>query len=254
MKQWVRCLWPVGLMLAAATAGCSGSDQSRDVSSPNPSAASVDAATAGNLSGRVVFDGPPPASPPISMASDPNCRPATPLTGDTVVVGTGGGLENVFVYIKTGLEGRSFPVPTAPAVLDQSGCRYTPRVIGVQVGQRLDVLNSDPTFHNVHATGAVNREINLAQPTRGMRMTHTFTAAEVMVPFRCDVHPWMHAWVGVVEHPYFAVTGTDGSFELKDLPAGTYTVEAWHEQLGTQTQTITVGARATATTSFTFKS
>ena len=123
----------------------------------------------------------------------------------------------------------------------------------MRVGQPLEIVNSDPTLHNIHAMPKANPEFNNGQPIQGMKMTHTFTAKEVMVPFKCDVHGWMNAYVGVLDHPYFAVTDTDGKFELKGLPPGTYTIEAWHEKLGTQTQSVTIGAKETKDVTFTFK-
>jgi hypothetical protein len=132
-------------------------------------------------------------------------------------------------------------------------CRYTPHVFGVRVGQPLDITNSDPTLHNIHATPKNNAEFNQGQPIQGMKTTKTFTTPEVMVPFKCDVHGWMNAYVGVLDHPYFATTGTDGKFSLKSLPPGTYTIEAWHERLGAQTQSVTIGAKETKEVNFTFK-
>jgi hypothetical protein len=126
-------------------------------------------------------------------------------------------------------------------------------VFGVRVGQPLEIVNSDPTLHNIHAIPTGNQEFNTGQPIQGMKFTHTFTSPEVMVPFKCDVHGWMNAYAGVVAHPYFAVTGADGTFSLNKLPAGTYTVEAWHEKLGTQTQSITLGEKQTSDIAFTFK-
>jgi hypothetical protein len=139
-------------------------------------------------------------------------------------------------------------------VLDQKGCRYTPHVLGVQVGQPLEVLNSDPTLHNVHALPTANREFNTGQPLAGMKHTHRFSTREVMVPFKCDVHPWMRAFIGVLDHPYFGVTTADGTFRLEGLPPGTYTVEAWHETLGMQTQSVTIGAKESRDVAFSFKS
>ena len=170
-----------------------------------------------------------------------------------VVVGEGGGIQNVFVYVKDGLGNLRFPVPSAPVVLDQKGCRYAPHVGGAQVGQQVDVVNNDPTLHNVHALPAANREFNFGQPLPGMKQSHRFSTREVMVPFKCDVHPWMRAYVGVLDHPYFGVTGADGTFSLNGLPPGTYTVEAWHETLGTQTQTVTIGAKESREVAFSFK-
>jgi plastocyanin len=168
------------------------------------------------------------------------------------VVGSGGTFGNVFVYVKDGLGDRVFPVPPTPVTLSQKGCMYLPRVFGVQVGQTIDLVNDDATLHNIHAVPAANQEFNMAQSIQGMRHQHVFSAREVMVPFKCDVHRWMNAFAGVVDHPFHAVTGDDGSFSLKGLPAGTYTIEAVHEKLGTQTQTVTVGAQETKDLAFTF--
>ena len=137
-------------------------------------------------------------------------------------------------------------------MIDQVGCRYTPHVFGMRVGQTLKIRNSDATLHNIHATPAANPEFNMGQPIQGMEFDRTFDAAEVMVPFKCDVHGWMNAYVGVLDHPYFAVTGDDGNFDISELPPGDYVVEAWHEELGTQTQNVTVGEGGTAEVSFTF--
>jgi plastocyanin len=171
----------------------------------------------------------------------------------TVVLGPDATLGNVFVYVKDGLGTLVFPVPQAPVVLDQRHCMYAPRVFGIQAGQSLEIRNSDSTLHNIHARPEVNREFNRGQGSAGMTHTHVFTAPEVMVPFKCDVHKWMNAWVGVLNHPFHAVTGTDGTFSLIGLPPGTYTIEVWHETLGTQTQIVTVGPKATARIAFSFQ-
>jgi hypothetical protein len=138
-------------------------------------------------------------------------------------------------------------------VLDQKECRYVPHVMGIQVGQNLDIASSDNTLHNVHAIPEQNREFNKAHQMAGIRHTHVFSTREVMVPFKCDVHRWMNAYVGVLDHPFFAVSGADGAFALEGLPPGTYTIEAWHEALGTQTQTVTIGEQETREMTFTFK-
>lgn len=188
------------------------------------------------------------------MAADPVCQRENPdAVAETVVV-SDGGLQNVFVYVKDGLNGYAFDTPTEPARLDQKGCRYVPHVLGLRAGQPIEIANSDPTFHNVHALPAVNREFNVGQPSQGMRDVRTFTAPEVMVRVKCDVHAWMHAYVGVVDHPYFAVTADGGTFSLEHVPAGTYTIEAWHEKLGTQTQTVTLGETESKDIAFTFAS
>jgi len=236
--------------LGAACGGGSAPQESAPAQAPvtNP----VDPATAGAISGAITLEGTPPAGQPINRSSDPYCEKQGAVTTQTFVA-SNGGLQNVFVYVKDGLGNLKFPVPATPVVLDQKGCWYIPRVFGIQAGQSLDIVNSDETLHNVHALPAANREFNRGQALKGLKYTTVFTTPEVMVPFKCDVHKWMNAWVGVVEHPFYAVSGAGGTFELKGLPPGTYTIEAWHETLGTQTQMVTVGAKESKAISFTFK-
>ena len=164
----------------------------------------------------------------------------------------GKSLANVFVYVKDGLGNYVYDLPTAPVTLDQDGCRYHPHVFGIRVNQPLEIVNNDPTLHNIHALPENNREFNTGQPIEGMKMTHTFTAVEVMVPFKCDVHGWMNAYVGVLDHPYFAITDVAGKYTLEGLPPGTYTIEAWHERLGASTQSVTLGPKETKDVPFTF--
>jgi plastocyanin len=239
----------VAAALAAAALGavaCGGGQPEERAPAPVVVTNPVDQATAGAIAGRITFEGTPTPGEPVNMASDPYCEQQGTQTIQPIVVGTGAGLQHVFVYVKDGLGDLAFPIPAAPVVLDQKGCRYTPHVLGIQAGQTLEILSSDNTLHNVHAIPEMNREFNKAHQQAGIRHTHVFSAREVMVPFKCDVHKWMSAYVGVLDHPYFAVTGESGAFELKGLPPGTYTVEAWHETLGTQTQTVTVGEQQTA--------
>src|SRR5438309_6172502 len=168
------------------------------------------------------------------------------------MVNTNGTLANVFVYVKAGLPaGASYPKPATPLVLDQTGCHYVPHVFGIMVGQTLQIKNSDGILHNIKAKGTKNRPFNISQPSV-MTSDRTFTAEEVMVPLECNVHGWMHAFVGVLPHPFFAVSGADGSFTIQGLPPGTYTVEAWQEKYGTQTATVTVAGSETKTADFTF--
>src|SRR5205814_8913459 len=159
----------------------------------------------------------------------------------------------VFVYVQGGPGSYEEDIPSTPATIDQKGCRYHPHVFGMRVGQPLEIVNSDPTLHNIHALPKGNQEFNTGQPIQGMKTSHTFTAKEVMVPFKCDVHGWMNAYVGVLDHPYYAVTDKDGKFDLKTLPPGTYTIEAWHEKLGPQEQKVTIGEKETKEIAFTCK-
>ena len=239
----------IGLAFAAASCGKSEEAPPPPAAVTNP----VDPATAGGIAGVVTFQGQAPAAERITMDSDPYCTKQPPNSTESVKVGEGSGLQNVFVYVKDGLGNRVFPVPSAAVVLDQKGCRYAPHVLGIQVGQTLEILSSDNTLHNVHAMPQQNREFNKAHQLAGIKHTHVFSTKEVMIPFKCDVHKWMNTYVGVLDHPFFAVTAANGRFELKGLPPGTYTVEAWHEKLGTQTQMVTVGEKQTAELSFTFK-
>ncbi len=253
-----RCL-AAAVTLSALAAACGSGQQNTSApaatTTPGPAAAPIDTATTGTVTGKITFEGTAPAPAPIRMTSDPNCAPAgTTASTETLVVGSGGGLQNAFVYVKDGLGNRTFPAPATPVVLDQQGCHYVPHVVGIQVGQPMEIVNSDATLHNVHALPKQNGEFNQGQPLKGMKNVHTFTTKEVMVPFKCDVHGWMNAWVGVLDHPFFAVTSADGSFSLKGLPPGTYTIEAWHEKLGTQTQMITIGEKETKDVAMTFKS
>src|SRR6266566_3702188 len=206
------------------------------------------------ISGKIKFTGTKPTNPRIDMSEEAACKakyPAPP-TAETVIVNANGTLANVFVYVKAGLPaGATYPAPTTPVMLDQNGCRYHPHVFGIQVGQPLAIKNSDGILHNIKAKGTKNRTFNIGQPAV-MTSDRTFTAPEVMVPLECNVHGWMHAWLGVLPHPFFGVSGSDGSFTIKGLPPGTYTIEAWHEKYGTQTATVTVAGSETKTADFSF--
>ena len=251
-----KALAAVGAMIALAACG-SDSSTSGKPSSPAaaPDAKKVDSATAATITGKVVLDGTAPAATVIKTGSDPTCAEANKgdLTTESFVVDNGA-LENVFVYVKDGLGNKYiFDTPSAPVVLDQKGCHYVPHVVGVRVGQPLELLNSDNTMHNVHGMPQSNREFNFGEPVAGVKQDVAFTVAEVLIPFKCDVHSWMNAYVGVVDNPYFAVTGKGGTFTLKTIPPGTYTVEAVHEKLGRQSQQVTLGEKDSKEITFTFK-
>jgi plastocyanin len=251
----------IGLVLAVAAVtlmvacGGGGTESAPEASTET---ASAPAATAGGGSGSATISGTATYTngdpdTEIKMDADPVCAS---LHGDAVhtekvVHDDAGNLANVFVYVKEGLTG-NYQTPADAHVLDQLGCQYSPHVSGMQTGQKLVIRNSDPTLHNVHAMPTINKEFNMGQPFQGMELEHTFDKAEVMVRFKCDVHPWMASYMGVLDHPYFGISGADGSYSIGDLPAGDYVVEAWHEELGTQTQNITVEDGGAAEISFDF--
>ena len=249
MNNSCRRLLAAVLVLAASACG----GESPAPKTPPPGARRVDSSTTGRISGRILFSGDVPAGTAVDVAADPACaRDGARLMTEEVVV-KDGGVANVFVYVKDGLRDYYFDTPTAPVKVDQQRCRYQPHVFGAQTGQPIEVSNSDPTLHNVHAAASINRGFNYGQPVQGMKNTTSFEAAEVMVRFKCNVHPWMTAYAGILDHPYFAVTADGGTFELKNVPPGTYTIEAWHEKLGTQTQQVTVADDEHRELSFTFK-
>jgi plastocyanin len=214
-------------------------------------------AKAGTVSGVVRFSGKVPKRRKISTDSDPACakmHAEKELLSETVLVNDDGTLRNVFVWISKGLEGKTFPMPSDPVILDQNGCTFVPHIQGVRAGQSITVRNSDATTHNIHSLPKLNESFNFSQGEQGSTKTVTFKRQEVMVYVKCDIHPWMSAYLGVVDHPYFAVTADGGTFEIKDLPAGTYTLSAWHEKYGILEQPVTVADGASRNLEFTFKS
>jgi plastocyanin len=245
--------------LALAMGSCGGKkEESPGTPAPSagaPAGKTVDVTTAGEVTGSVKLDGPAPKMKAINMGADPYCAKANtnPVTSEEVVTGTGGTLANVVVYVKDGLEGYSFPAPTTPVRFDQQGCLYHPHVIALQAGQNVEVINSDQTTHNVHPIPKDNREWNESQPPRGKPIEKSFARGEIAIPVKCNVHPWMKAFMAVLPNPYFQVTGKDGAFDLKNLPPGTYTLAAWHELYGTSVQTVTIGPKESKSVTFTFK-
>ncbi len=221
---------------------------------PETVAVPVSLQDAGSISGVVkVVDA--PRRKKIKMDADPKCAALhadAPLS-DEVVVDANGGVQYAFVWIKSGLEGKSLPAPKTQAVLDQKGCRYEPHVVGVMVGQELLIRNSDDLLHNIHALPFENKEFNFGQPSKGMEEKKSFAKQEVMVKVKCDVHPWMSAWIGVVSHPCFAVTDASGKFEIKGVPPGKYTVEVWQEKYKSVTADVEVKAGAASAANFEMK-
>ncbi len=230
---------------------CGGDDG--DSGGSGGAAASAPPLGNSSITGVISFAGSVPTNPTIDMAEEPDCA-AKHSDGptDPIVVVTDGNLANVFIRIVGGLPDGPYPEPSEAATIDQDGCLYSPRVVGVMVGQTLEITNSDPLLHNIKAVPTENRGFNISQPRAGMTSRRSFTTPEIMIPMECNVHGWMNAFVGVVEHPYFATSAADGSFSIGGLPAGTYQVEAWHETLGTQSGDVTVEADGSATLNFTF--
>lgn len=216
----------------------------------------VDPAVAASVSGTVQFAGEAPNLVPINMGGDEECKASHdgPAYPESVVVNENGTLRNVFVVVTAGLEGKSFEAASAPVRIDQKGCAYVPHVVGIQVGQTLEVSNSDPTLHNVHPLPRENVEWNKSQAAGAGVLAETFSKPEFMIPVKCNIHPWMRAYVNVSEHPFFAVTDANGAFSITGLPPGTYTLTAVRENKETQEFQVTVGAGENAAAEFTFGS
>jgi plastocyanin len=213
------------------------------------------AVAASTVSGTITFDGKPPALRPLAMDADPVCakKHSAPVPNEMLVLGSGSTMGNVLVFVSKGVPaGKTYPAPKTPVTLDQKGCMYVPHVQGIMVGQPYRILNSDGILHNVHSLPKVNKTFNKPMPASLKETTTTFDKPEPIFQIKCDVHPWMNAYIGVFTHPFFSTTGTDGKFTISGLDAGTYEITAWHERLGTQSATVTVGATDTKTQNFKF--
>jgi plastocyanin len=234
--------------------GCSKSQPASEPSSTSsaakPATISVDAATAGTIIGVVTLKGQPPKLKPLDMTADPGC-PTGPQPAE-VVVTNAGKLANVFVYVKEGLPQGNFVVPSDPVTLDQKGCRYSPHMLGIMAGQPLKITNTDSADHNIHDMPSNNPAFNESQTPTDQPVTKKFSNAEMMIPVQCNQHPWMRAYINVMSHPYFAISGPDGSFEIKNLPPGEYTIAAVHERFGEQTMKVKVGAKENAKAAFVY--
>jgi len=240
----------VALVLSLSLVACGGGESVCD----KPRAATpLDRAVAGRISGTVTLAGTPPPMKTLAFGGDPQCAAAHPdpvPAGDALV--HDGRVQNAFVWVKEGLGDRTFAVPDRTVTIDQAGCLYAPHVVGVQTCQPLQFVNSDPVLHNVHGTPPHSPAWNFGMPVRGSQRTVRVPRPDVMIEVRCDVHPWMRAYVGVVDHPYFAVTGADGRFTLADLPPGDYVVASWHERFGTREARVTIGPREVKDVSFSY--
>ena len=242
------------ILLVFAFVACGGGGDAKSAAKTSaPAPVSEPAAGSGAISGVINYSNGDPDTT-IKMDADPVCLGlhTEPVETETIVADAGK-LANVFVYVKEGVSG-SYSPPDEAQLLNQEGCTYSPHVAGIMTGQKLVIRNSDSTLHNVHALPKNNQEFNQGQPFQGMELEKEFDTAEVMVRFKCDVHPWMGAYMGVLDHPFFAVSGADGSFEIDGLPAGDYVIEAWHETLGTQTQSVSVAADGAVDVTFDFAS
>ncbi|MFW6089159.1 MAG: carboxypeptidase regulatory-like domain-containing protein [Gemmatimonadota bacterium] len=244
-------------LVAILAIGCGGDAGDGDADAPAEQQADaapvVDPSVAATISGTVTFAGTAPEPSPIDMSEEPVCadKHSEPPTSPSVKV-SDGNLANVFVFVSEGLGDMTFPTSSDAVVLDQDGCLYQPHVLGIQTGQELTIRNSDDVLHNINTRSTENRPFNISQPQAGMESSRTFNTAEVMIPVGCDVHGWMSAFIGVTAHPYHSVTADDGSFTIEGLPPGEYVIEAWHETLGAQTMTVTVGEAETGTADFTY--
>jgi len=240
----------------ALLAGCGKKEEEQPAaapaaaSAPAPAATPIDPATAASVSGTVKLDGAAPKAAKIDMSQDPACK-GTNMAEN--VVAANGDLANVFVYVKEGLGNRTFDVPKDAITLDQSGCKYHPHVMGVMAGQTVKIVNSDPTTHNIHPTPKDNREWNESQPPQAAPLEKTFASEEIMLPVKCNQHPWMRMFVNVTKNPFYAVTGPDGKFEIKGLPPGDYTIAFVQEKLGEQDMKVTLAAKDSKTVDVTFK-
>ena len=258
-----RILISCGAASLLLLAGCGKSDQSESVKSKEEATktaagtpAAIDEANAGTVTGKVSFAGDKPVMKNLSMDAVPNCARAhtTPQKSQEVMVNENGTLKNVFVWVKAGVPDKQWPVPPSAVKLEQKGCMYEPHVLGVMATQEIEIINDDPTNHNIHPLPKVNQEWNESQPPKGDPKKKSFARQEVLISVKCNVHPWMRAYIGVVGHPFFAVTGDDGTFTIKGLPPGTYTIEAIQEKFGSKEMQVTVGAKEAKTADFDFKS
>ncbi len=252
----------LGLLVCGYAAGCGGSEPADTAQTPETGTAP--AAPAGqqgaqgssSITGTVTFTGQAPTLPALTMDADPACvqiHSGKPAPNEMLVLGSDNSMGNIMVWVSNGLPaGTTWPAPETPVVLDQKGCTYVPHVMGIMVGQSYRILNSDGILHNIHTLPKINRSFNRAMPATLKETTTTFDEPENVFQIKCDVHPWMSAYIGVFTHPFYSVTGTDGKFAISGLEAGTYEITAWHERLGTQTASITVGDNETKTQDFKF--
>jgi plastocyanin len=236
----------VAIGLCAASAAC------KEKPPPPPVRSGIPGLTgSASVRGTVRYRGAPPPAPRVSRGSSAGCGNA-PARASAILLSKDGAVGEAFVWVKQGIAEGDYPIPGAPLVIDQRGCEFVPRVAGVRAGQPIAFHNGDETIHNVHALGSGSNRFNFGMPLTGMEVKRQLTEPQVMVTIACDVHPWMRAYVGVVRHPFFAVTAADGTYALTGLAPGTYVVEAWQESAGRIEQTVTVGEREQRSLDLTF--
>jgi hypothetical protein len=257
-RLWLGLIAALSLMSLASS--CSKTEETKDEGPTGTAYTSK--GDEGTITGKISYNGTPPAPVKIDTSADANCTKKNPdLTSEEWAV-KDGKVANTFVYIKEGTLGDgkkvgdyTYKAATAPVTLDQNGCHYKPHVLGVMVNQPISITNSDPTTHNIHFRPTKNPDWNQSQPNGAGPLTHKLAVSEILVPVKCDQHPWMRSFIGVMKHPFFAVSAEDGSFTISGVPPGKYTVVAWHEGPGTGTEQkmeVTVAAKGSATADFTF--
>lgn len=258
-RLWLGLIAVLGLMSMASS--CSKKPEG-EAEGPATGTEYVSKGDEGTITGKISYNGTAPTPAKIDTSADANCAKKSPdLAGEEWVV-KDGKVANTFVYIKDGTlaDGKKvtdlgFKAATAPVVLDQNGCHYKPHVLGVMVNQPISITNSDPTTHNVHFRPTKNPDWNQSQPNGAPALSHKLAVSEVLVPVKCDQHPWMRSFIGVMKHPFFAVSSEDGSFTISGVPPGKYTVVAWHEGPGNgteKTMEVTVPAKGSAAADFVF--
>ena len=245
----------LGLLVLGYSAACGGSEPA-DTAQPAPAAAAgpVLELGASSITGTVTFTGEAPTLPALAMDAEPECaaKHTGPVPAEMLLLGDGNTMGNIIVWVSDGLPAGNWAAPTTPVVLDQRGCLYVPHAMGIMVGQPYNILNSDGILHNIHTLPEINTTFNRAMPATLTETTTTFGQPEAIFQIKCDVHPWMLAYIGVFDHPFFSVTSSDGTFTIAGLNPGTYEITAWHERLGMQTASITVGDSDAASQDFTF--
>jgi plastocyanin len=249
----LRTMAAVICVLVLACSGCKKNSGTEAGAAAPASYTTIDLSNSGTISGTIHFTGKVPPRVKIDMGQDPACSLADANSTEQYMVHDGN-LQNVFIYVKDGLGNKLYAAPSTPAVMDQKSCRYTPHVIGAMVGQQIKFTNSDSTMHNVHMTPQIgtNQTVDISEPPSDSGEMRTLATPELMIPVRCNNHPWMEAFINIVSNPFYAVSDSDGHFTIKGLPPGTYTIVADHEQLGQQTATVTVAAKQAATQDFSY--